>query len=126
MCLQIIADAVGSGEPLKLLLGLMPRLSKECRSAAQVALAALPIVSMSPYGQRVTDAAVTAIMAACPQLTSLNLHGCGNITDAAVTAVAAACPQLTSLNLDSCDKITDAAVTAVAAACPQLTSLYLH
>ena len=44
-----------------------------------------------------------------------------NITDASVTAVAAACPQLTSLDLRGCDNITDAAVTAVVAACPQLT-----
>ena len=94
-----MADAVSSGDPLKLPVALMPSLSKECRSAAQDALAALPIVRMSPYHQRVTDVAVMVIVAACPQLKSLDLRGCGKITDAAVMAVAAACPQLTSLDL---------------------------
>ena len=44
-----------------------------------------------------------------------DLGGCYKITDAAVTAVAAACPQLTSLDLGGCCKITDVAVTARAA-----------
>ena len=125
VCLQLMADAVGSGEPLKLLVGLMPRLSRECRSAARAALAALSIVDMSPYQQRVTDAAVTAVAAACPRLASLVLCGCRKITDAAVMAVAAACPQLASLDLEYCGKITDAAVTSVAAARPPLASLDL-
>ena len=79
-CLLIVADAVGGGDPLRLLLAIMPSLSKQCRSAAHDSLAALPVVSMVPYHQRVTDAAVRAVAAACPQLRSLSLGSCGNIT----------------------------------------------
>ena len=92
-CLEFVANAVGDGDPLKLLMSLMPRLSVECRNAARRCLV---------------------------ELTSLNLSCCHNITDVAVTAVAVACPQLTSLNLSGCKSITDAAVTAVNAAHPQL------
>ena len=42
---------------------------------------------------------------------SLNLYGCKLITDAAVKAVAKKCPQLTSLDLSGCG-ITNAAVKA--------------
>ena len=101
---------------------------------------------------RITNSAVTAVAAGCPQLTSLNLWGCKRITNEAVKAVAAEMPAahvaqpvgcwritnaaVTAVRRDAqrsrrsaprvCEQITDAAVTAVAEGCPQLTSLNLH
>ena len=124
--LVLLANAVGN--PLTLLVAILPKVSRRCKVAAKHALATLREVDLSPFRERVTDAAVVAVAVFCPQLTSLNLgrdEHREEITDAAVTAVAARCPQLTSLNLCFCDRITDAAVTAVAAGCPQLTSLNL-
>ena len=118
--LVLVANAVGN--PLTLLVATLPKVSKRCKDAAKHALATLPEVDLSPFRGRVTDAAVTAIVARCPQLTSLNLSRCYEITNDAVTAIAAGCPQLTSLDLSWW---TDAAVTAVAAGCPKLTSLDL-
>ena len=60
-------------------------------------------------------AAVAAIAAGCPRITSLNLYGCERLTYAAVAAIAVGCPRITSLNLYGCERITDAAVAAVAA-----------
>ena len=71
---------------------------------------------------RVTDAVVMAL-AKCPNLSSLNLHGCQLVTNVSVVALAK-CPNLSSLNLLGCELVTNTSVVALAK-CPQLSSLNL-
>ena len=72
--------------------------------------------------RNLTDAAITALAANCPGLTSIDLSECENLTDAAITALAARCPGLTSIDFSGCRNLTDAAITALAARCPDIHS----
>lgn len=85
--LVLLANAVGN--PLTLLVAILPKVSRRCGGAAEQALATLTEVDLHPFHERLTYAAVAAIAAGCPRITSLNLYGCERITDAAVAAVAA-------------------------------------
>ena len=137
--LVLLANAVGN--PLTLLVAILPKVSRRCGVAAAQALATLPEVDLSPFREGSTDAAVMAIAEGCPQLTSLDLGDCEQITTydsysgrmpesrgqpAALHAdhrrgddsYSGGCPELTSLDLSGCRQITDAAVTAVVARCP--------
>ena len=111
--LVLLANAVGN--PLTLLVAILPKVSRRCGGAAEQALATLTEVDLHPFHERLTYAAVAAIAAGCPRITSLNLYGCERLTYAAVAAIAVGCPRITSLNLYGCERITDAAVAAVAA-----------
>ena len=109
---SLVHLAEAFGNPLVLLVSLMPCLSKQHCAAARDAQAVLVQCRMSDWSRSINDAVVAGLAVSCPQLLSLNLQNCDNITDAAVAALAASCPQLSSLNLCGCDKITDAAVAA--------------
>ena len=85
--LVLLANAVGN--PLTLLVAILPKVSRRCGGAAEQALATLTEVDLHPFHERLTYAAVAAIAVGCPRLTSLNLYGCERITDATVAAVAA-------------------------------------
>eukprot|EP00966_Prymnesium_polylepis_P209413 4851062-Prymnesium_polylepis.1 len=122
---SLVHLAEAFGNPLVLLVSAMPRLSQQHCAAARDAKAVLVQCRMSDWSRSIDDAAVAALAASCPQLSSLDLCECDRITDAAVTALAASCPQLSSLDLAGCTSITDAAVDALAASCPQLSSLGL-
>ena len=47
-----------------------------------------------------TDAGVSALVAGCGQLQSIDLTFCGKVTDAGVSALGAGCGQLQSIDLD--------------------------
>ena len=80
--LVLLANAVGN--PLTLLVAILPKVSRRCGGAAEQALATLTEVDLHPFHERLTYAAVAAIAVGCPRITSLNLYGCERITDAAV------------------------------------------
>ena len=111
---SLVHLAEAFGNPLVLLVSLMPCLSKQHCAAARDAQAVL----VQWQNERLeSDAVVAGLAVSCPQLLSLNLQNCDNITDAAVAALAASCPQLSLLDLRGCYNITDAAVAALAASC---------
>ena len=114
------------GNPLTLLLSVMPRLNRSCREAAANALTTLMEVDLRSWNRLIDDAAVATIAARCPQLARLQLTNCTKITNGAVLALAARCPQLVTLSLSSCHKITDAAASYVALHCPMVTTLNLE
>ena len=64
-----------------------------------------------------TEASIYALVAGCPQLTSVNVRGCSSVTDASISALAAGCPQLTSVDVSG-STVTDASISALARACP--------
>ena len=69
------------GNPLQLLIGILPKLSKRCGASAQNVLAMRVVdVDMKPFFQNVTNKAVTAVIHGCPNLTTLNLSHCNRIT----------------------------------------------
>ena len=75
-------------------------------------------------GSGVADAVVVRLAERFSALTSIDLSGSYEklsiITDAALTAVAAHCPNLTSIDLRFCCNITDAAVTIIKKHLPNL------
>jgi bacterioferritin-associated ferredoxin len=70
----------------------------------------------------VTDAGISAVVAACPLLEELNLDSM-KITNASLSAIAHLCRNLTSLNVCGCSKITDMGVRKVMEHCPRLVAL---
>ena len=80
--LVLLANAVGN--PLTLLVAILPGLKavQSCRTTRTRAAV------VSPFRGRITDAAVTAIVARFPKITSLKLQNCKQITDSGGKAVA--------------------------------------
>jgi bacterioferritin-associated ferredoxin len=73
----------------------------------------------------ITDVAVKALAASCPQLQLLDLSLCWKVTDHGLEALANGCSRLQSVGLGLCRQITDAGVGALAKGCPNLQSLDL-
>jgi hypothetical protein len=86
---------------------------------AQNALATLSCCGLASGAAIGEDGAVlSALGAACPLLTSLNLSGTA-VSDAGALALLAACPSLKELLLDSCPNLKGGLVAAIAdALCP--------
>tara|TARA_B100001741_G_scaffold69990_1_gene56058 strand:+ start:169 stop:678 length:510 start_codon:yes stop_codon:yes gene_type:complete len=76
--LMLLTHAVGN--PLTLLVAILPKVSKRCGAAAEQALAMLFEVDMKPFYRKVTDEAIAAVIHACPKLTKLDLSDCIFIT----------------------------------------------
>ena len=114
------------GNPLALLVS-KAHLSKAFCEAARNAQGLLKHIDLCVWKRTVNDAVVAAVASKCPQLSSLNLHGCKNITDEAAKAVGSGCTQLTWLDLGGRHShvITDAALVALASGCTQLTTLIM-
>ena len=89
-------------------------------AAACPRLTTLSIASM----KRLTDAAISAVAAGCPRLERLEANMCTRLTDASLSALAA-CANLTALNVAMAASISDAGVQALAAGCPRLALLNL-
>jgi hypothetical protein len=62
---------------------------------------------------KLTDRAVSGLIAALPELKELSLRDCDNITDATVYCIARYLHSLTTLNLEHCSQVTDAGVLAL-------------
>jgi hypothetical protein len=73
----------------------------------------------------ITDAAVVALAARCPNITSVHLDRCCNITDTALVALAEGCPGIAAIWLRGCSNITDAAVVALAERCRGIADIRL-
>mmetsp|Transcript_19470 Transcript_19470/g.58847 ORF Transcript_19470/g.58847 Transcript_19470/m.58847 type:complete len:617 (-) Transcript_19470:3229-5079(-) len=100
---------------------------KRCRAVTDGSLAGLaPLTRLTHLSLarcfKVTDAGVEIVVAALPQLESLNLKALYRLSDAGVAACARL-PHLTALNLTSCRKVTDAAMGSLAAGAPCLRDL---
>eukprot|EP01006_Ploeotia_vitrea_P066618 TRINITY_DN95360_c0_g1_i1.p1 TRINITY_DN95360_c0_g1~~TRINITY_DN95360_c0_g1_i1.p1 ORF type:complete len:373 (-),score=148.00 TRINITY_DN95360_c0_g1_i1:52-1131(-) len=74
-----------------------------------------------------TDKAITHILDACPNLTSIRLYWCPQLTDDAMLAIARSqqAPRMQSINLSGVRHISNAAVAALAKACPNVHTLDL-
>ena len=59
------------------------------------------------------------------KLNLLDLDGCGNLTNAAMTALAANCPNLEKLFFRKCSNFTDGAIQAIITKCTNLKVLHL-
>ena len=51
------------------------------------------------FRSKVTDAGISALVAGCGQLRSIDFAGCYEVTDAGISALGAGCGQLLSIDL---------------------------
>ena len=68
--------AYNFGNPLSLLIGILPKVSKRCGAAAEQALVMLVEVDMQPFCKNVTDAEILAVLRRCPDIKKLSLSFC--------------------------------------------------
>ena len=74
---------------------------------------------------RVTNVALSALLASSPGIQCLSLYWNLNVTNDALFAAAALCPGLRAVNLSGCKNVTDAGVRALALGCSGITALDL-
>ena len=70
--LHYMADKFTSN-PLKLLIGILPKVSKRCGAAAEQALAIIVEVVIEPFSENVTDK-ISAVIGRCPNIKKLSLQ----------------------------------------------------
>ena len=63
------------GNPLKLLIGILPKVSKRCGAAAEQALAMLVDLDMKPFRGN-TDEGISTVIRRCPNIKKLSLSCC--------------------------------------------------
>ena len=75
--------------------------------------------------RRVTNLALSALLATSPGIQRLSLYWNLNVTNDTLFAAAAQCPGLRALSLSGCKNVTDPGVRALARGCPGITALDL-
>jgi F-box/leucine-rich repeat protein 2/20 len=76
--------------------------------------------------RQLTDIGITGLVAACRQITHLDLQWCECVTDASLVAIGQSCPALSYLNLEGVGATTDIGVEALAKGCRALTVLKMR
>ena len=66
------------GDPLSLLIGILPKVSKRCGAAAEQTLAMLVYVDMNWRRKKPTDEEISAVIRKCPNIKKLSLSCCNN------------------------------------------------
>ena len=79
----------------------------------------------APLHRRVTNVALSALLASSPGMRRLSLYWNLNVTNDALFAAAAMCAGLRAVNLSGCKNVTDSGVRALARGCPGITALDL-